>query len=259
MGRRGTWATIRDLLPHLWPARGAGSGVGGEAETGLGIKARVVGALGCLVAAKAATVTIPLFYQAAVDALTKAPAGAPAGAPASDAALLAALPIALIVGYGVARVLSLAMNELRDALFAKVQQRAVRSLALLTFRHLHALSMRFHMERQTGGLARVIERGTKAIEGLIFYTLLSVVPTTVELMLACGVLWALFGISYAAIVLVTVALYGVWSVFVSEWRTRFRREMNEMDTAASSKAIDSLLNYETVKYFANEEHEARRY
>jgi ATP-binding cassette subfamily B protein len=158
-----------------------------------------------------------------------------------------------------ARVLALSFQELRDALFAKVAQRAIRSVALGIFQHLHALSLRFHLERQTGGLSRVIERGAKAIETLLGFSLFSVVPTFVELALSCGILWYFYGFEVAGITFVTVIGYILYTYKVTEWRLRLRREMNESDQAANSRAVDSLLNYETVKYFGNEEHEARRY
>jgi len=156
-------------------------------------------------------------------------------------------------------VTSLAFAELRDALFAKVAQNAIRQVALSVFRHLHALSLRFHLERQTGGLNRAIERGTKGIEFLLFYVLFSILPTLVEILLVAGILWASFGWLFAAITLVTVALYVAYTFLVTEWRIKFRRQMNESDQQANTKAIDSLLNYETVKYFGNEAHEARRF
>ena len=226
--------TLKDLLPYLWPA--------GEPE----LRLRVVLAMICLVAAKGFVVVIPLLYKEAVDALSASDNGTVA---------LVAVPATIIIAYGVARVLSLSFQELRDAIFAKVGQRAIRRVALRTFQHLHGLSLRFHLERQTGGLSRVIERGTKAIDTLLSYTL----PTFVELALSCGILWWFFGFEVAAITFVTVALYVAYTYRVTEWRLHLRRRMNDSDTAANSKAIDSLLNYETVKYFGNETHEAGRY
>ena len=230
--------TLRDLLPYLWPA--------GEPE----LRLRVVVAMICLIAAKGFIVVVPLLYKEAVDTLS-ASENATVG--------LVAVPATIIIAYGVARVFSLGFQELRDAIFAKVGQRAIRRVALRTFQHLHGLSLRFHLERQTGGLSRVIERGTKAIDTLLSYTLFSILPTFVELALSCGMLWWFFGFEVAAITFVTVMFYIAYTYRVTEWRLHLRRRMNDSDTAANSKAIDSLLNYETVKYFGNESHEAGRY
>ncbi|MEE8271957.1 MAG: ABC transporter ATP-binding protein/permease, partial [Alphaproteobacteria bacterium] len=165
----------------------------------------------------------------------------------------------VILAYGLARVLSLAFAELRDAVFAKVAQRAIRTVALSIFRHLHALSLRFHMERQTGGLNRAIERGTKGIETLLSFTLFNILPTLLEITLVAVILWSLFDIWFAAVTLTTVVVYIGFTMVVTEWRLKFRRRMNLSDQEANTKAIDSLLNYETVKYFGNEGHEARRF
>mgnify|MGYP001819532858 FL=1 len=238
-GDRSHWRTIGDLLPYLWPK--------GEPE----LRLRVAAALVFLLIAKAATVSVPLFYKQAVDALAQ-----PVGA--TTVAVLV-VPLGIILAYGMARVLALSFQELRDALCATVAQRAIRSVALGIFQHLHALSLRFHLERQTGGLSRVIERGAKAIETLLGFSLFSVVPTFVELALSCGILWYFYGFEVAGITFVTVIGYILYTYKVTEWRLRLRREMNESDQAANSRAVDSLLNYETVKYFGNEEHEARRY
>ena len=231
----GGFATVRSLLPFLWPA--------GE----WGIKARVVIAVILLIAAKIAVVWVPIFYKDAVDALT------------GETEPLLAIPVAVILGYGLMRVASLAFGEMRDAVFARVGQRAVRKIALLVFRHLHALSLRFHLERQTGGLSRIIERGNKAIETLLRFSLFNMVPTIVELALVFGILWYMLDLAIAAVTLVTVVAYVIYTMVVTEWRITFRRHMNEADNRANTKAIDSLLNYETVKYFGNEEHEAARY
>ncbi len=230
-------AAVRSLLPHIWPA--------GE----FGLKARVVAALACLAIAKLTNVGVPILYKRAVDALT----------PGQGAAALAAVPIAAIVAYAILRICSQAFGELRDALFARVAQRAVRSVGLSTFRHLHALSLRFHLDRQTGGLSRAIERGTKGIEFLLSFMLFNVLPTLLEILLVCGILWRLYNWAFALVTLVTIVGYIVFTITVTEWRTKFRREMNERDSEANTKAIDSLLNYETVKYFGNEAHEARRF
>jgi ABC-type transport system involved in Fe-S cluster assembly fused permease/ATPase subunit len=169
------------------------------------------------------------------------------------------VPMALIIGYGVARVCAQLFAELRDAVFAKVGQRAVRRVALATFRHLHALSLRFHLERQTGGLSRAIERGIRGTEFLLSYMLFNVVPTLFEILLVCAILWGFYEASFAAATLATIVAYIVFTFSVTDWRIKFRREMNDRDSEANTKAIDSLLNFETVKYFANEAHEAERF
>jgi len=231
--------TLRSLLPYLWP----------KGRTDL--RARVVLALIALAGAKAATVYAPFFYKDAVDAL------APEGA--ESTAALIAVPVFLVLSYGAARILMVALAQIRDGLFARVGQSAVRAVALRTFQHMHALSLRFHLERRTGGLSRVIERGTKAIDFLLRFTLFNIAPTLIELVLVCGILAWVFDWRFAAVTGVTVSIY-IWFTFtVTEWRTRFRRQMNDRDTEANTKAIDSLLNFETVKYFGNEEHEARRF
>jgi len=211
------------------------------------LRLRVVVAIALLVGAKAVNVTVPLFYKEAVDLLS------------AEQATLVAVPLALLVGYGLARVLALAFGELRDAVFAKVAQRAIRTVALKTFRHLHALSLRFHLDRQTGGVSRAIERGTKGIEFLLNFMLFNVLPTLLEIILVCGILWSLFGFAYALVTFLTISGYVAWTLIVTEWRLKYRRAMNDTDNKANTKAIDSLLNYETVKYFGNEDYEARRY
>ncbi|UKJ76159.1 ABC transporter ATP-binding protein/permease (plasmid) [Azospirillum brasilense] len=229
-------AALRSLVPYLWPRD--------SFET----KLRVVVALVLLVGAKVANVWVPLFYKRAVDALSPGDAGA-----------LVTIPLGLIVAYGLARVMSLVFAELRDAVFANVAQRTIRKVALSVFQHLHALSLRFHLERQTGGLTRSLERGTRAIETLLRYALFSIVPTLVEITLVCVILWRMFDGWFALATFATVGSYIAYTFFVSEWRIQFRRAMNETDNKANTKAVDSLLNYETVKYFGNEGHEARRY
>ncbi|HXV23358.1 MAG TPA: ABC transporter ATP-binding protein/permease [Alphaproteobacteria bacterium] len=232
---RQQFAALRGLTPYLWPRRRPD------------LKARVVLALLSLAAAKIVTVYIPIFMKQAVDALSV------------EDKVLIALPLAAILAYGLARILSLAFGELRDAVFAKVAQRAIRTVALATFRHLHSLSLRFHLDRQTGGLSRAIERGTKGIDFLLSYVLFSVLPTLLEIAMVAGILWWMFDWRFSAVTLIAVAGY-VWFTFaITEWRIKLRRAMNESDSEASTKAIDSLLNYETVKYFGNEEHEARRF
>jgi ATP-binding cassette subfamily B protein len=235
-GRR----ALATLLPYLWPRA--------PAENWLELRVRVVGAMACLVLAKLTVVYVPILFKEAVDALS------PKGNEA-----IAAVPVAVLIAYGLARVFGVAFAELRDAIFAKVGHRSMRLLALRTFRHLHALSLRYHLERQTGGLSRAIERGTKGIENLLSWTLFTIFPTMVEILLVTAVLWVLLDFWFACIVLVTVAVYSSYTVAVTEWRIKFRRQLNESDSDASTKAIDSLLNYETVKYFGNEEHEAQRF
>jgi ATP-binding cassette subfamily B protein len=227
--------TLRQLLPYLWP-RGR-----------FDLRARVVVALLLLIAAKITTVYVPMILREAVDSLS------PTGE------VLVVAPIGLLLAYGFARIMARSFGELRDALFAKVAQSAIRRVALMTFRHVHDLSLRFHLDRQTGGLARAIDRGIKGIEFLLSFVVFSVIPTLLEILLVCAVLWVLFDWRFVAITLVTVIGY-IWFTFsLTELRIRYRREMNRADTDANTKSIDSLLNYETVKYFGNEAHEARRY
>jgi len=227
--RRGDWATISGLLPYLWDYKG-----------------RVIAALACLVAAKVANVGVPLVLKAIVDALDR------------DTALLV-VPLALIAAYGALRVSTTVFTELREYLFAKVTQRAVRNIALRVFRHLHALSLRFHLARQTGGLTRDVERGQRGISTLIHFALFSILPTAVEIALVCAILIARYDWTFIAITVGALVLYVAFTIAITEWRTRFRREMNELDSRANTRAIDSLLNYETVKYFGNEAWEAQRY
>jgi ATP-binding cassette subfamily B protein len=234
---RSHWQTLRSLVPWLWPK--------GEA----GLRARVVVSVMFLVAAKAANVLVPLAYARAVDAL----------APASGAGALVAVPVALVIGYGLLRAASSAFAELRNAVFAKVQARAARRIALSVFAHLHALSMRYHMDRQTGGVSRVVERGTRGVTLVLNFLLFNIIPTILEILLVAAILWGMFDISFAAVTLGTIGGYIAFTLLFTNWRLRFRREMNETDQEANTKAIDSLLNYETVKYFGNEAHETRRY
>ncbi len=169
------------------------------------------------------------------------------------------MPLALIVGYGALRIAAIAFSELRDAVFARVGQRAIRTVALQTFRHLHSLSLSFHLERQTGGLSRAIERGTTGIDTLLTFMLFNIVPTLIEISLVCGILWAFFSVWYAVVTFICVVGYIWYTLLVTEWRLKYRRQMNETDQEANTRAIDSLLNYETVKYFGNEEYEANRF
>ena len=225
---------LKSLAPYLWP------------RDSLGLRVRVVLALVFLLAGKLVNIYVPLLYKHAIDALS--PANAVIAAPAG-----------LIIAYGLARVMSQGFNELRNAVFAKVSQRAIRRLALTAFRHIHALSLRFHLERRTGGLARAVERGTAGIDFLLSFMLFNVVPTVFEILLVCGILWRLYNWAFAAVTFTTIVLYVAFTFSVTDWRVRFRREMNERNSEANTKAVDGMLNFETVKYFANEEHEARRY
>ncbi len=246
----GNFGTLRALLPYLWPSTDGDV----PRREALEMRLRVVVALVFLAAAKGATVVVPWLYGKAVDALSESLAvldGSSTG--------VAALPLGLVLAYGAARVLSLAFAELRDAVFARVGGRAIRRVALRVFRHLHALSLRFHLSRQTGGLTRAIERGTQAIQTLLRFSLFNILPTLLELALVFVILWHTLDIVVAALTMVTVLVYLAYTLMVTEWRTRFRRQMNEADGHANTRAVDSLLNYETVKYFGNEAHEARRY
>ena len=229
------WRALASLLPYLWPR--------GEIE----IKLRVAAALAFLAFAKLATVYIPVLYKEAVDIL------------GGEGEALVVVPVGVILGYGIARVLATAFGELRDAVFAKVGQRAIRRVALATFRHLHGLALRFHLERQTGGLSRAIERGTKAIDFLLRFALFHILPTLLELAMVCGILWTLFNVWFALVTLSTILGFIAYTMAVTEWRLKYRRRMNETDQEANTRAIDSLLNYETVKYFGNEGYEARRF
>ncbi len=227
------------LLPYLWPGR--------DFPGWLELRGRVALAMALLAAAKLVNVYVPILYREVVDLL------------AGEAAPVIVIPLALLAAYGILRVATVAFSELRDAVFAKVAQRAIRTVALDTFRHLHRLALRFHLDRQTGGLSRAIERGTKGIEFLLTFMLFNVLPTLLEIFLVCGILWALFSVWYALVTFVTIAGYIAFTMMVTEWRLKYRRAMNETDSLATTRAIDSLLNYETVKYFGNEEHEARRF
>jgi ATP-binding cassette subfamily B protein len=227
--QRGDWQTIRTLLPYLWEYR-----------------LRVSLAVLCLVGAKAAQVAVPLVMKRIVDALDP-----------RTAALY--VPLALLIAYGILRLSTTAFQELREFLFAKVTQRAVRKIALQVFRHLHALSLRFHLARQTGGLTRDVERGQRGISSLISYALFSILPTLVEIGLVASILLVKYDWTFVTITVVALATYISFTIGITEWRTHFRRTMNELDSKANTRAIDSLINYETVKYFGNEDWEARRY
>jgi len=233
------WGALRVLIPYLWEYKG-----------------RVVLALIFLLVAKVGNVGVPLVLKDIVDHFT-----VPVGAGGTQNATLVALalPTGLLIAYGLLRLSTTLFTELREVVFARVTQRAVRNIALKVFRHLHALSLRFHLGRQTGGVTRDIERGTRGISSLVSYTLYSILPTLVEVALVLGILAARYDIWFTVITAGALVLYIVFTVAVTEWRTNFRRTMNELDSRANVRAIDSLLNYETVKYFNNEEFEARRY
>ncbi|MYN43461.1 ATP-binding cassette domain-containing protein [Pseudoduganella sp. FT93W] len=230
---RSDMATIKTLLPYLWV-----------------YKWRVLLALGCLVGAKLANVGVPVVMKSLIDQMTISP---------SHPQALLVLPLGALVAYGVLRVSTTLFTELREFLFARVTQRAVRTIALKVFRHLHALSLRFHLNRQTGGMTRDIERGTRAVGSLISYTLFNILPTLVEIALVLGYLVTHYDIWFTVITVVALVTYISFTIFITDWRTHFRRAMNDLDSKANTKAIDSLLNYETVKYFGNEDYEARRY
>ncbi|WP_019170566.1 ABCB family ABC transporter ATP-binding protein/permease [Pseudaminobacter salicylatoxidans] len=236
-----TLKTLLNLWPYMWPADRAD------------LKARVVWATVYLVLAKVILVGVPYFFKWATNAL----AGDRAPQPPLPDFLLA--PVMLVLAYNVVRLAQLGFNQLRDALFARVGQHAVRQLAYKTFVHLHALSLRFHLERRTGGLSRVIERGTKGIETIVRFTILNTLPTLLEFALTAVIFAVAYGWLYVLVVAVTVAVYTWFTVWASDWRIGIRREMNESDTDANTKAIDSLLNFETVKYFNNERMEAERF
>jgi ATP-binding cassette subfamily B protein len=231
--------TIRRVLPYLWPKDQAW------------VKRRVVLALMALVVGKVISVFTPFLYKAAVDSL--------AGEQRDDAWLLLYGAVGLTVAYGVARLGAVAFNEMRDAIFVRVGQRALRRLALETFTHIHRLSMRYHITRKTGGLSRIIERGVKGVDFLLRFMLFSIGPLILELAMVAVIFATLFGWQYMAVVLVTITLYILFTFRVTEWRVKIRREMNDQDTDANQKAIDSLLNFETVKYFGAEAREAQRY
>ncbi|MDC7716737.1 ABC transporter ATP-binding protein/permease [Vogesella sp. DC21W] len=221
--------TLKTLLPYLWR-----------------FKLRVLLALACLIAAKVAGVTTPLYLKDIVDQL-------------SLPATMAVVPLLALAGYGLARLLSGVLGELRDAIFARVVQGAVRTVAREVFSHLFRLSLRFHLERQTGGMSRDIERGTKGIGFLLNFTVFNILPTLVEIGLVIGILLHRYNAWFAVVTFATIAIYIVFTLVITEWRTVFRRSMNDLDSKANSKAIDALINYETVKYFGNEGYETRRY
>nr|WP_315494991.1 ABC transporter ATP-binding protein/permease [uncultured Rhodoferax sp.] len=227
------WDTLRRLFPYLWI-----------------YKWRVIAALAFMVGAKMANVGVPLLLKNLVDAMTLKP---------GDPTALLVVPAALLLGYGALRLSTSLFTELRELVFAKATEGAARSISLEVFRHLHAMSLRFHLERQTGGMTRDIERGTRGVHSLISYSLYSIIPTLIEVTLVLTLLAVKFDVWFAWITIVALVVYIAFTITVTEWRTQFRKKMNDMDSTAHSRAIDSLLNYETVKYFNNEEFEARRY
>ncbi len=236
-----TFGTLRNLWPYMWPADRAD------------LRARVTWATLLLVVAKLTLVAGPYFFKWATDAL----AGDAKSPPPLPSFLLA--PVALVIAYNVLRLVQLGFNQLRDALFARVGQHAVRQLAFRTFVHMHQLSLRFHLERRTGGLSRIIERGTKGIETIVRFIMLNTAPTILEFALTAGIFAFTYGWKYVAVVALTVCVYVWFTVRASDWRISIRRDMNDSDTDANTKAIDSLLNFETVKYFNNEAMEAERF
>jgi len=226
-------ATLKTLIPYLWV-----------------YKWRVLAAMLCLIGAKLANVGVPVVLKQLVDQMTISP---------SHPHALLVLPLGALVAYGLLRLSTTVFTELREFLFARVTQRAVRTIALKVFRHLHSLSLRFHLNRQTGGMTRDIERGTRGVGSLISYTLFNILPTLVEISLVLAYLVTHYDIWFSAITFVALVSYIVFTVTVTDWRTHFRRTMNDLDSKANTKAIDSLINYETVKYFGNEDYEAKRY
>jgi ATP-binding cassette, subfamily B, heavy metal transporter len=232
-GPRSDWGTLRKLLPYLWRYR-----------------FRVALALGFMVAAKAANVSVPLLLKQLVDSLSIQP---------GSAAALMVVPVGLLLAYAGLRFSTTLFTELRELVFAKATEGTARSISLQVFRHLHALSLRFHLERQTGGMTRDIERGTRAVHSLISYSLYSIVPTVIEVAMVLTVLALKFDAMFVWITAAALVFYVSFTVSVTEWRTKFRRQMNELDAVAHTRAVDSLLNYETVKYFNNEDFEAGRY
>ena len=248
--RGGMWRALRSLWPYMWPS------------DRVDLKLRVGVAILALIVAKVVTVLIPYTYKWATDALTVDEFGAAevaqnAGEMSWPAFVVA--PVMLVIAYGVGRVVMMGFNQLRDALFARVGQHAVRQLARRTFVHIHALSLRYHLQRRTGGLSRIIERGVKGIETLVRFTILNSLPTVIEFALVAVVVAYQFSFSYVGVIAAVVVLYVWFTVRASQWRIAIRREMNDSDTDANSKAIDSLINYETVKYFNNEQMETDRF
>ena len=235
---KGQWETMKGLFPYMWPR--------GRTD----LKLRVVVALSLLVLSKLITVAAPYSFKYATDALV---------AKGDLATIVLSVALFMILAYGAGRVFMVVFAQMRDAIFAKVGQRAVRQLATETFRHLHGLSLKFHLERRTGGLSRVMSRGINGVDSVLRFALFNTVPTALEIFLVCGILAWTFGWLYAVVIMITVIAYIAFTYWATEWRMNIRRAMNEADTEAGGKAIDSLLNFETVKYFGNEDHETMRY
>ena len=240
-GGTAEWRVIRDVVPYLWPE--------GEWDA----RVRVVIAMAFLIVAKIATVITPFFFKYAVDSLSQE------GVEESWRTAFLVTPVALVIAYCVARIGQVLFVQLRDAVFSRVGQRALRRLAIRTFDHIHRLSLRFHLERKTGAMSRIIERGVKGVEFLLRFVLFSIVPLMLELMLVIGIFWWHFGGWFAVAILVSIGCYIAFTFQVTEWRVKIRREMNAQDQDANQKAIDALLNYETVKYFSAERRETERY
>ncbi len=239
----GDFSSIRFLLPYLWP------------QNEFSVRSRVVLSLTLLIFAKLAAIGVPFLLKHAVDALSEPVPGQ--GIDAKNFAIV--VPIGLLIGYGVLRILALTFKELQAAVFATVAERAIRRAGVQTFRHIHDLALRFHLDRRTGGLSRAIERGTKGIEYVLRMFLFNIIPTIVEILMVLGLLWGLFEVLFSLVTATTIACYVLWTLIITEWRIKFRRTMNDTDSDAHTKAVDSLINYETVKYFGNEEHEAARF
>ncbi len=227
--------TLKTLLPYFWPA------------DRFDLKVRIIVCFGLLILAKLTNVSVPYILRGAVDALS------------IDEPGLLVVPLGMLIAYGLARVGAIAFDNIREGLFAKVVQNAIRRVALVTFRHLHSLSLRFHIERRTGGVTRAIDRGTKGIEFMLTFLMFNVIPTLLEIAVVCILLWVLFDWRFAVVPLVTILAYIFLTLRITEWRITLRRDMNAADNDANTKAVDSLLNFETVKYFGNEEHETKRY
>ncbi|MCB8747093.1 ABC transporter ATP-binding protein/permease [Rhodoferax sp. U2-2l] len=233
---RSDWSTLQRLFPYLWQ-----------------YKWRVIAALAFMVGAKVANVGVPVLLKELIDTMNPNTKGG------MDASALLVVPLGLLLAYGLLRLSTTLFAELRELIFAKATEGASRSISLQVFRHLHALSLRFHLERQTGGMTRDIERGTRAVHSLISYSLYSIFPTLIEVALVLGYLAVKFDVWFAGITIIALVFYITFTIVVTEWRTQFRKQMNELDSTAHSRAIDSLLNFETVKYFNNEDFEAKRY
>jgi len=235
LGWRDQMRVMGRVLKLLWP------------ESDRALKLRVLTAFGLVAVAKVASVLVPILYKLVVDALSATP----------NAAIT--VPVAIVLGYGLIRVIALATDEIRDMIFSKVQERALRLVSVSVLKHLHELSLRFHLERQTGGLSRAIERGTEGIEFLVSYLVFHIAPILLEIVLVAGVLWTYFNFGFAAVTFLVVIFYGIYTAGATQWRLKFRRAMNAQDSEANALAVDSLLNFETVKYFSNEKHELERF